>query len=81
MTVDKTIKISVGCDQFVEIDKEYGPAIFPTIKVVADFHSYSWIIYVEEIIEQDEKDDVIIWKEAACISATTAFPMRRKNKQ
>jgi hypothetical protein len=60
-------EVWVGCDQAVAIEKMFGPLIFASIRVRADFQSGEWII------ERDGHDG---WGEFARVPGQTAedFP-------
>lgn len=45
----KPVTVLIGCDQFVMVDKCFGPLIFATLRIIADFQTNEFVIERQRI--------------------------------
>jgi len=65
------VRVEIGSQQFVVIEKLFGPAIFPALRVVPDVLRDGWVIYRQDIHETDDAP-VLVEQEVSFIPVGNA---------
>lgn len=58
----KYMKINIGGNQTIQINKEFAPLIFCNIRITPVFEKNTWKIERECIIQDKNGDDICTWE-------------------